>query len=134
MICQRRRFTKIISSHALEHVPNPYALLHALREYLDGSAKLLLLLPLDDWRASPNRRYNPADINHHLYTWTPQIIGNLLSETGYRSIEVEVVTDAMPPNSSMVEAVMKSRVMRAAVGNLAARFLLRRQVFARAEI
>lgn len=92
------RFTRIISSHALEHVPHPRQALLELREKLaDAASRLLLLLPIDDWRARSQRRYDPSDINMHLYTWTPQLLGNLLRSCGLRVYDVRIVPHAWPP-------------------------------------
>jgi SAM-dependent methyltransferase len=71
----------LISSHTLEHVPNPYTALVEMRAKLRVDGKLVLLLPLDDWRRG--KRYDAAEPNHHLYGWTPQLLGNLLVEAGY---------------------------------------------------
>jgi hypothetical protein len=54
----------------------------------------VLWLPLDDWRAQ--RRLRP-DPNHHLYTWTPLLLANLLEEAGFTVEECRVVTHAWPP-------------------------------------
>jgi SAM-dependent methyltransferase len=126
---QDQQFSKIISSHALEHIPNPYRLLCDLRELLDPSGKLLLLVPLDDWRTTHNRKYAPGEINHHLYTWTPQSIGNLLEDTEYQSIKVSIITDAMPPNPTITKFILRANLLRKILGRLTAIIYLRRQLF-----
>lgn len=88
--------TVVISNHALEHVINPAAALQALRSKLKAGGKLVLVVPIDDWRTQ--RCYDPKNIDHHLYTWTPRLLGNLLSETGYRVDSVTVLTHAWFPN------------------------------------
>jgi SAM-dependent methyltransferase len=91
-------FDKVISSHALEHVPHPRQALVDLRGKLRGpDSRLVLLLPLDDWRNGHNRRYRPDDVSMHLHAWTPQSLGNLLSSCGYAVQEVSVVRHAWPP-------------------------------------
>ena len=35
-------------------------------------------------------------MNHHLYTWTPRLLGNLLDEAGFRVLECRVVSHAWP--------------------------------------
>lgn len=97
------KFDKIISSHALEHVPYPKQVLMELKEKLrDNKSRMLLLLPLDDWRSSLNKRYNASDKNMHLYTWTPQLLGNLLSSCGMKVEEIRVINHAWPPRSAIV--------------------------------
>jgi glycosyltransferase involved in cell wall biosynthesis/SAM-dependent methyltransferase len=75
-------FRVIISNHALEHVEFPIATLRALRRRLAPSGTLILCLPIDDWRTQ--RDYRAEDVNRHLYTWTPQLLGNTLCEAGFR--------------------------------------------------
>lgn len=95
------RYTRILSSHALEHVPHPRQALLELKEKLAGAkSRLLLLLPLDDWRSRSQRRYDAADVNMHLHTWTPQLLGNLLSSAGLRVHRIRVVAHAWPPASA----------------------------------
>lgn len=84
-----------ISNHALEHVANPLRTLKQLREKLTPTGKLVLVVPIDDWRAQ--REPNPTDKDHHLYTWTPLLLGNLLGEAGYRVESIQVFTHAWFP-------------------------------------
>ncbi|HET6674394.1 MAG TPA: class I SAM-dependent methyltransferase [Nitrospiraceae bacterium] len=96
-------FDKVISSHALEHVPHPRQAVLELKEKLRNQhSRLLLLLPLDDWRATMNRRYRPNDVHMHLHTWTPQLLGNLLSSCGLRIDEVRVINHAWPPKRQLL--------------------------------
>lgn len=86
----------IVSNHALEHVTNPAATLQALRSKLKAGGKLVLVVPIDDWRVQ--RSYDPKDVDHHLYTWTPRLLGNILSEAGYVVHDITVLTHAWFPN------------------------------------
>lgn len=70
-----------ISNHALEHVLSPIEALCELKAKLVPGGKAVICLPMEDWRSF--RRYNPAEINHHLYAWNPQLLGNLLFEAGF---------------------------------------------------
>lgn len=88
------RFDTVISSHCLEHVANPYETLRAIRRVLRPSGKLVLLLPLDDWRSEP---WRGADINGHLYAWTPKLLGNLLKASGFEPTFIRVVNHVVPP-------------------------------------
>jgi SAM-dependent methyltransferase len=74
-------FDVVISNHALEHVEFPIAILRALRSKLKSSGVLILCVPVDDWRTQI--AYDRGDINHHLHTWTPQLLGNSLVEAGF---------------------------------------------------
>jgi SAM-dependent methyltransferase len=87
----------VISNHALEHVLSPLEELRELRRVLRTAGKLVVWLPIDDWRTQRRPR---ADPNHHLYTWTPLLLSNLLEEAGFEVRECRVVTHAWPPFTS----------------------------------
>lgn len=125
-----RQFSHVISSHALEHVPAPLIALKQLRSCIADKGKLLLLLPLDDWRTKAHRHYHGNDIHRHLFAWTPQNLGNLLDEAGFKGIAIRVITDAMPPNLKLAEILLKSRSLRSITGRLFSLLLWRRQLFA----
>lgn len=87
----------VISNHALEHVLCPLLVLKEIHKKLLSKGRLVLCLPIDDWRKQV--KFNLRDQNHHLYTWTPQLIGNLLLEAGYKNIEPRIYTHAWPPKN-----------------------------------
>lgn len=76
----------VISDHALEHVPFPIGALKELRAKLKPTGQLVLCVPIDNWRTQ--KRFNLHDQNHHLHTWTPQLLGNSLTEAGYEVLNV----------------------------------------------
>jgi SAM-dependent methyltransferase len=79
----------IVSNHTLEHLASPFEALVQLRSKLKPGGKLVLVLPIDDWRAQ--RRWDPKDINRHLYTWSPMNLGNLLDEAGWQPEEMKII-------------------------------------------
>lgn len=79
----------IISNHALEHIEAPMEALRQLRPKIKPGGKLVLCLPIDDWRAQ--KQWDSSDINHHLYTWTPLLLGNTLSDAGYDPGQMKIV-------------------------------------------
>jgi SAM-dependent methyltransferase len=83
----------VISNHALEHTLAPWEELCELRRVLKPRGRLILWLPLDDWRTQ--RRLAPDD-NHHVYAWTPLLLRNLLDEAGFDVERIRVVTHAWP--------------------------------------
>jgi SAM-dependent methyltransferase len=110
-------FDKVISSHALEHVPHPrQAVLELKQKLTDERSRLLLLLPLDDWRAVMNRQYRPNDAHMHLQTWTPQLLGNLLNSCGLDVDEVRVINHAWPPKRELLWRISPALFHAAAVG------------------
>jgi SAM-dependent methyltransferase len=87
----------IISHHTLEHVENPAEILRALRQHLKPGGKLVVIVPIDDWRNQ--KKYTRQDINKHLYTWTPLLLGNLFITCGYALKQVDIITAAWLPLS-----------------------------------
>lgn len=92
---ERGSIDKVISNHSLEHVPYPIEVLKQLRECLVPNGKLILCVPIDDWRIQ--KHFNEDDINHHLYTWTPQLLGNSLIEAGFKIDSIKIYAHAWPP-------------------------------------
>jgi SAM-dependent methyltransferase len=94
----------VISNHALEHVPFPIEALRQIRHKLRPGGLLVLCVPADDWRTQ--KRYDPNDVNHHLHTWTPLLLGHTLSEAGFpvKANNISVLTHAWPPH---VDALWK---------------------------
>jgi len=90
----------VVSSHALEHTLDPVGELRELHRVLKPDGRLVLWLPIDDWRAQ--RDADMTDTNHHLYTWTPLTLHNLLTETRFDVHEVRVVTHAWPPKTPLL--------------------------------
>lgn len=116
----------VISNHALEHTLQPLTELRALRRVLRPGGRLVLMLPVDDWRSQ--RSANPADINHHLYTWTPLLIGNLLSEAGFDILESRVANYGWPGRLTFLLARLLPARLFDAMGAATAVMLKRREL------
>jgi SAM-dependent methyltransferase len=89
----------VISNHALEHTLAPFDEVCALQRILKPGGRLILWLPLDDWRV---QRSTVEDRDHHLYTWTPLLLRNLLVEASFEVHECRVVARAWPPRASLL--------------------------------
>jgi SAM-dependent methyltransferase len=117
----------VVSNHALEHVLAPMNELAELHRILRPGGRLVLWLPIDDWRRQRGPR--AGDPNHHLYTWTPLLLANLLGEAGFEVRECRVVAHAWPRYYRQ----LFPRLPRPAFDLLArvwARLVLRRQAMA----
>jgi SAM-dependent methyltransferase len=84
----------VISNHALEHVPYPIGVLKELRPKFKPGGLLALCVPIDNFRLQ--RRYDSLDRNHHLHTWTAQLLGNTLVEAGYEIIAINYRVHCWP--------------------------------------
>src|SRR5450631_3252278 len=93
----------IVSNHALEHTLEPLRELRELAALLKPDGGLRLWVPIDDWRAQRNAM--AGDRNHHLYTWTPLLMRNLLEEAGLTVISVRVITHAWPPRTARLASL-----------------------------
>jgi SAM-dependent methyltransferase len=69
----------IVSNNALEHTLQPLDELKRLFPKLRDNGRLIFVVPCE----SITNEYKPGDINHHLYSWSPMCLGNLLTEAGY---------------------------------------------------
>lgn len=82
----------IISNHALEHCYNPLQELNNLYPKLKKGGKIIFVTPFEI-----KNTYIANDINQHLFTWSPQNIGNLFKTAGYKVEKVEQIKFRWPP-------------------------------------
>jgi SAM-dependent methyltransferase len=99
-----KQFDTIISNHALEHVENPLDSLRQLRAALRMGGKAVFVVPAESWFV--RSRYDPSDINQHLYTWTPLLLGNLFTRAGYRVESIETLCHRWTPKAGFVRSVL----------------------------
>lgn len=88
----------IISNNALEHTLNPLQELKNLRQLLKIGGNIHFYVPCD----SIKYEYNPKDINYHLFSWSPQNLGNLFTEAGYSVEYVRPYIHKWPPFYSVI--------------------------------
>lgn len=102
------RFDKIISNHALEHVFNPYEILQTLKDKLKDDGLIIFFLPIDDWRRE--KKFLPHDINKHLYTWTPLLIGNLFEAAGFKIEKISITSHTWIPLSRLFYNLLPRKI------------------------
>jgi SAM-dependent methyltransferase len=84
----------IISENALEHTLQPLQELKSLYRKLEPGGKAIFVVPCEHISS----HYEPNDINHHLYSWSPMCIGNLFTEAGFSVVESKPYIHKWPPN------------------------------------
>ena len=72
----------VICHHMLEHALNPAVSLTEIRRVLKPGGRLLLHVPFEKERRY--RHHDPAEPNHHLFSWNAQTLGNLVMECGFK--------------------------------------------------
>jgi 2-polyprenyl-3-methyl-5-hydroxy-6-metoxy-1,4-benzoquinol methylase len=87
----------VISNHVLEHIRDVTSTLEYLRQRIRTKGLLLLKLPMEDWRAADSQVWSSDDIDHHLQTWTPKLMGNVMYESGFDVHDIKIITSAWHP-------------------------------------
>ncbi len=83
----------IISNHALEHTLNPLEEITSLKRLLKPGGTIHFFVPCD----SVDYLYDPKDVNYHLFSWSPQNLGNLFYEAGYKIVHAKPYKHKWPP-------------------------------------
>jgi SAM-dependent methyltransferase len=118
----------VISNHALEHTVRPLDELEALRRILKPTGRIVVCVPFDDWRMRRRFRVDLEEPNHHLYTWSPLLLRNLLSEAGYTVLESRLVRFTWPPFTAQLSKLPWKAFL--AAGTIASLARQSRQVIA----
>jgi SAM-dependent methyltransferase len=100
----------IISDNALEHTLHPLLELKTLYLKLKKGGKIIFVVPCESIHYS----FSPNDINHHLYTWSPMCLGNLMTEAGFSLIESKPYIHKWPPRYRLIAKIGGRRLFEAA--------------------
>jgi len=112
----------VISNHALEHTLRPLDELKALRRKLRPGGRIVIVVPCDSFAC----HYEPGDVNHHLYSWSPMNLGNLLTEAGFKVEESKLYVHRWPPKWRLFKEVfMRNRWLFEITCRIAGRFRMR---------
>ncbi len=86
-------FDIVLSAHVLEHVENPLETLRVIHSKLRKGGRLVLVTPIDKVGFGPGigKKIDKDDTNQHLWTWTPQLMYNLLVKAGFKPECNEVI-------------------------------------------
>ena len=88
----------IISNNAHEHTLHPLQELRSLYPKLREGGRIVFVAPCESiWYA-----YASNDMKHHLYSWSPMCLGNLMSEAGYSLIESKPYIHKWPPKYRLI--------------------------------
>lgn len=78
----------LICHHVLEHVENPVEMLRESFRVLKVGGKLLIFVPYEKERKY--RNYDPNEPNHHLFSWNPQTLANLIQTQHFTILQSKI--------------------------------------------
>ena len=117
-----------ISNHCLEHVETPLECLRKIRSRLVSGGKLVIVTPYDDWRSAVHREWTPHDADHHLHTWSPRNLGNLVQVAGFHVEQTRICKFTMSPKLYWIHRLLGDGTFRLAC-RLFSVYKCRREVF-----
>jgi SAM-dependent methyltransferase len=98
----------LISNSALEHVEHPLVELRRLLPKVRPGGTVVFVVPHETLAS----KFDAADINKHLYTWSPLALGNLFSAAGFEVAEVRPSRLMWPPAFRQLLAVFGERAFQ----------------------
>jgi 2-polyprenyl-3-methyl-5-hydroxy-6-metoxy-1,4-benzoquinol methylase len=87
----------VVSNHVLEHIRDVPSTLEQIKKLIRNEGLILLKVPMEDWRSADSKVWSTNDIDHHLQTWTPKLMGNLMYESGFDVQDIRIITSAWHP-------------------------------------
>lgn len=95
----------IISNSVLEHTLHPLDEIKKLNMKLKSNGRMVFSVPCE----SPDWKFVAGDINQHLYSWSPQSLGNLFRVAGFDVVSVDAIKSMWPPFSPYLFAVLGNK-------------------------
>lgn len=83
----------VISNHALEHTLNPIEEVKKVFEMLKSGGRAHFVVPCE----TISFKYKINDENHHLFSFSPQNLGNLFAEAGFEIVYSKPLLKKWPP-------------------------------------
>lgn len=90
-------YDRVISNNALEHVQDPFSALRQIRDKIRPGGLLVLVVPCETIRM----RFRKNEPNRHLFSWSPQALGNLAQDAGFQVLSCEPFIHKWPPRFQM---------------------------------
>jgi 2-polyprenyl-3-methyl-5-hydroxy-6-metoxy-1,4-benzoquinol methylase len=87
----------VVSNHVLEHIRDVTSTLEHIKRKIKRQGVMLLKLPMEDWRSADSKVWSSDDVDHHLQTWTPKLMGNVMYESGFEVQDIKILTSAWHP-------------------------------------
>ncbi|MHC4172469.1 MAG: class I SAM-dependent methyltransferase [Planctomycetota bacterium] len=110
-----KAFNIITMHHVLEHMENPYAVMHKARSLLKNDGFLIIEVPnAEDIRQAPYHRYHKA----HLYTFNPENLECMGRKAGFNVYKTSVA----PYNGNIAIIFQKSDTPQIISGKLPGNF------------
>ena len=88
----------IISNHALEHVSDPLGTLRGLHSKLKSGGRIVIAVPSD----KANTKFKENDRDFHLFSWSANNIGNLLTAAGFEVLDARHSSLRWPPKMQLI--------------------------------
>ncbi|MGA8110529.1 MAG: class I SAM-dependent methyltransferase [Acidobacteriaceae bacterium] len=79
-LLEGQQFDIVLLSHVAEHLMDPARTVIDLAKFLKPQGTLCVVVPME----GSISKFDPADNNHHLFSWNVQTLTNLLTAAGYR--------------------------------------------------
>jgi len=91
-----------ISDNALEHVEAPFDVLQKVYRKLTNGGRAIFVVPCEGLM----RRFRPSDFDMHLYSWSPNCLGNLFVRAGFSVVECTPFIHKWPPRYAIVQKIL----------------------------